>query len=168
LIETAPPDETRSNAGRRGRTSLLIALLAASCAGAPASVPSDDSTPPTETAPTIREKLLRDGWRIADGAEGAFDVAWRSLAGDLPRNRDFDMEARVLQDETVVVGAQVRVRGWMPAHGHGLVRSPPVTEVEPGLHRVSGMLLHMRGHWKVFFDVIHDGVGDIAAFEVEL
>jgi len=114
------------------------------------------------------DSLEAEGWRTGESKEGHFVLAWRPLSGHVPRNREFDMEVLVLGEGELLEGSQVRVRGWMPDHGHGLSRRPPVSETRPGRHLVEGMVLHMRGHWQVFFDVIHEGVGDTVEFREDL
>jgi hypothetical protein len=42
----------------------------------------------------------------------------------------------------------------MPAHGHGMNYRPTMTEIEPGHFRVSGLMLHMPGKWRMTFDLL--------------
>jgi len=146
------------------RGALAIPLVLAAC------VAGEETRIEGQTAVSFVEELRREGWKVAQGRDGEFRVAWRSLAAgnEVPRNKEFDMELYVLAGDAPLAGAQVRVRGWMPDHGHGLARRPPVSEPEPGRYRVEGMLLHMRGHWQVFFDIAYEGVGDIVEFEERL
>ncbi len=48
---------------------------------------------------------------------------------------------------TIVVDAQ------MPAHGHGMNYHPKSTQLAPDRYLVSGLMLHMAGHWRVTFDL---------------
>lgn len=94
-------------------------------------------------------------------------VAWRADGG-LVRNEDMDVELRVTNEGAPVAGAAIDVRGWMPDHGHGMVREPAVREVGGGHYVVEGLLLHMRGHWDVDVSVKADGWDDTARIEVDL
>jgi len=124
---------------------------------------------PGEAPPPRAQDLAAEGWRVATSKEGIYELAWRPAGGvAVPRNRDFDVEIALFRDGEPLTGAGIRPRGWMPEHGHGLARSPQVVEEGAGRYRVQSMLLHMRGHWEVLFDVVHSGVGDIVAFEVDL
>ena len=108
------------------------------------------------------------GWQVATGDDGVFDLAWRPVGGTVPRNEVFELEVMLLQDGQLLAGPQVRVRGWMPDHGHGLVRTPLVTDLGGGRHRVEGLLLHMRGLWQLFFDVTDGRRTDCVGFEWSL
>ena len=108
------------------------------------------------------------GWQVATGDDGLFDLAWRPLGGVVPRNEVFELEVMLLREGQLLSGPQVRVRGWMPDHGHGLVRTPLVTNLEDGRHRVEGLLLHMRGLWQLFFDVTDGQQTDCVSFELSL
>ena len=141
-------------------TALVGVLFCLACT-APSSTPVSD----TACEPVSPERLREEGWRVAAGDEGNYTLAWRCATGEIPRNRDFEMELLVFSGGEPLCGAQVRVRGWMPDHGHGLVRRPNVSEVGQGRYRVEGMLLHMRGLWRIYFDVVHEGAADIVGFE---
>ena len=43
----------------------------------------------------------------------------------------------------------LRVEGWMPGHGHGMLRQAVVDELGDGRYRVRGMLFHMPGLWEL-------------------
>jgi hypothetical protein len=50
--------------------------------------------------------------------------------------------------QSVVVDAQ------MPAHGHGMNYRPTVAETGPGRFRLTGLMLHMAGTWRLTFDLV--------------
>ena len=52
-----------------------------------------------------------------------------------------------------VVG-EVVVDAQMPAHGHGMNYRPTATRVAPGRFRVTGLMLHMAGRWRLTFDLV--------------
>jgi hypothetical protein len=50
--------------------------------------------------------------------------------------------------QTIVVDAQ------MPAHGHGMNYRPTTAESGPSRFRVSGLMLHMPGRWRLTVDLV--------------
>jgi len=151
--------------------------------GATASAPALDgtrdegSTTPGETAAPPHEgardsasapALDGSGWHEALSERGTFRLAWRPARGALPRNEDFALDVAVWRDGRPLRGATLVVRGWMPDHGHGMVRRPLVDEAGEGRYRVDGMLLHMRGRWQIDFDVTDGTTMDTVRFEIEL
>ncbi|MFT7462015.1 MAG: hypothetical protein ACI9EF_000351 [Pseudohongiellaceae bacterium] len=116
----------------------------------------------------VSEVLDLSGWTVSSGASGFYDLAWRSVDGTVPRNEVFDMDVLLLRNGQSLTGPQVRVRGWMPDHSHGLVRTPLVTNLGDGRHRVEGVLLHMRGLWQLMFDVTDGQQTDCVTFELSL
>ena len=56
----------------------------------------------------------------------------------------------------------------MPEHGHGMLRMPRVVTREDGSYRVEGMLLHMRGHWQLRFEVMESGLSETAECALDL
>jgi hypothetical protein len=44
--------------------------------------------------------------------------------------------------------------GQMPAHGHGMNYRPTATPLAPGRFRITGLMLHMAGTWRLTFDLV--------------
>ena len=42
---------------------------------------------------------------------------------------------------------------WGPQHGHGMTRRASVSRGPGGLWRAEGLLFHMPGEWRLYFDV---------------
>ena len=124
-------------------------LVFAACGGCAA--------PPAEVAKgevAIAERV------VVSSPSGAFTVAWRPVAPAIPTNELFELEVELFEGrgtEKPLAGAQFRVSAWMPEHMHGMSRRTQVAESEPGRYLVRGMLLHMEGHWQLFFDVTAGG-----------
>lgn len=97
------------------------------------------------TAATLPERVTRDS-----SDSGAVIVEWRSEPSPIPLNEPFELEVRVLgPDGEPLEGAALTVDGWMPGHGHGMLRRP-VSERRPdGSFRIAGMLFHMGGAWEL-------------------
>ena len=43
----------------------------------------------------------------------------------------------------------------MPAHGHGMNYRPTAMQVGPDRFRITGLMLHMAGRWRLTFDLVH-------------
>lgn len=41
----------------------------------------------------------------------------------------------------------------MPAHGHGMNYRPTATQLAPDRFRITGLMLHMAGRWRLTFDL---------------
>jgi len=131
-----------------GRCTPLISVLVLACSQP---VPASDRAAEAAHA-SSGEKLDLSGWRVA-GEETGLLLAWQPEGGEVPRNRDFEVAVVLFQDGQPLPGAKLSVRGWMPDHQHGLVKSPQVREDGDGTYHVQGLLLHMRGSWELIFDV---------------
>jgi hypothetical protein len=161
------------------RAVLLLALLAACAtrreppAPPPAPAPPLPAPPapvPAEPAavPAALDPLTDPAFQRAASRTGRFTLAWRPLAGKVPKNEYFEIEVYLYEGTTPVPGAEVIASGWMPDHGHGLIVQPRTVDEGGGRYLVSGMLLHMRGSWELFFDVVKDGLAERAAFALEI
>lgn len=84
--------------------------------------------------------------------------------GGPPLNEHFTLEVVVHGPipEKMVVGAD------MPAHRHGMLSEPIVTEPSPGLYRVEGMLLHMTGEWVITVEVLLEGETILYEFPITI
>lgn len=107
-------------------------------------------------------------WTRVASRAGKYVVCWRSLSGKVPRNEDFELEVWVLRDGAPVGEALLEVSGWMPEHGHGMLRKTRTVQREDGSFRVEGMLLHMRGKWQLLFDVLEGSLAETAESVLEL
>ncbi len=122
---------------------------------------------PPEAAATLPD-FSDPTWTRVPSRAGKFLVCWRSLTGSVPRNEDFELEAWVLRDGQPAREAQLTVSAWMPDHGHGMLRQPRAEMRADGSFRVEGMLLHMRGHWQLFFEVLEGNLSETAECALDL
>jgi len=135
----------------RARTAAgsLMVMACSAC-----NAPTSEVAPASVPAPALAERQL------VTSPSGAFTVAWRPLAPAVPVNELFELEVELYEGrgtEKPLAGAQLRVSAWMPEHMHGMSRRPQSAETAPGRYLVRGMLLHMEGHWQLFFDVTAGG-----------
>ncbi|NOT31838.1 MAG: hypothetical protein HOP15_15440 [Planctomycetes bacterium] len=107
-------------------------------------------------------------WTRVPSRAGSYLVCWRTVTGKVPRNEDFELEVWVLRDGASVPGVELTVNGWMPDHGHGMLRQPRSARRADGSFRVEGMLLHMRGLWQLRFDVLEGALSEAAECALEL
>ena len=151
----------------------MLVLGGSACARPAAEVRPETAEPPrtetAQTADTAQPASPEAGWRGAATPDGRTTCSFRVVGGgDPPRNEDFELEVVLERDGQRLRGAELVVRGFMPDHGHGMVRWPRAIPREDGSFLVEGMLLHMRGHWQLFFD-IHEATGTSSVcFDLEL
>lgn len=117
--------------------------------------------------------LVMAGETLTDG----YQVRLLSEPSPVPLNEPFELVVEV-RDKSGEAAQDIslEVTGWMPGHGHGMLRTTEILPIGKGLYRVRGMLFHMGGQWEIrvavaweersedFFQVKRDGV----TFPVEL
>lgn len=128
---------------------------------------SEESNTPREV-PLSLPDFTDPAWTRVPSRAGKYLVCWRSLTGSVPRNEDFELEAWVLRDGQPAQEAHLTVSAWMPDHGHGMLRQPRAEARADGSFRVEGMLLHMRGHWQLFFEVLEGHLSETAECALDL
>ena len=149
----------------------LLAVLACTCAGpaprdghAQRARSAASTVPEASTAPDSDPR-----WRELATSNGDYRIEWCPEPDPIPLNESFELLVRLRDREGELVrGAIVVVRGFMPGHGHGMLRDPRSEELGDGLYRVRGMLLHMTGHWEIRLDVIVGGRASSTSFDLEL
>lgn len=113
----------------------------------------------------------------APSTQAALTVEWRSEPAPIPINEPFELYVRALDGTgDVPPGASLSVEGWMPGHGHGMLRQPVATLQPDGWFHVEGMLFHMAGAWELRTRVgwredsgEHFAIlSEVVTFEVEL
>lgn len=101
---------------------------------------------------------------------GAYHVSYQPTPDPIPLNEHFavDLIVSTATGAEVTSGTEIRVDGWMPAHGHGMHVAPQVRQTAPGRYRAEGILFHMPGDWLLRVDVIAEGTVARAEFPVRL
>jgi hypothetical protein len=92
--------------------------------------------------------------RIYSGVStrGLFEVELSTSPDPIPLNQPFELDVIITSEGSPPsdeVSWTLRVEGWMPGHGHGMLRQPQVDELGEGRYRVRGMLFHMPGLWEL-------------------
>ena len=111
--------------------SALLAVLFLSCSGQRQPGVYEDGQPVRAFTPT---------------EQGRFSVRWASQPHPIPINEPFELILDVLGPQADLT---IEVQGWMPGHGHGMLRTPRVTPLGDGRYQVKGMLFHMQGAWEL-------------------
>ncbi len=130
--------------------------------------PPAAALPEAARAPAALPDFDDPAWTRVPSRAGRYLVCWRTPRGKVPRNEDFTLEVWVLRDGAPVGEAELAVNGWMPDHGHGMLRLPRTQRSADGSFLVEGMLLHMRGLWQLRFDVLEGPLAETAECELEL
>jgi len=110
---------------------------------------------------------------------GLFVVEVEVDGGVISLNEPFELgvSLRSGEDSTrLLSGRTLLVEGWMPGHGHGMLRQSQVEDLGDGRYRVRGMLFHMPGEWELRVKVIETRLeedyrvveDDTISFEVTL
>ncbi len=101
---------------------------------------------------------------------GGFYVEYVSKPSPIPLNEIVTLEVRTFESDrsTPAAGAVVTASAFMPAHGHGTTIQPRVASRPDGSATVTGLLLHMPGHWELRFGVARGGRMERVKFDVSL
>ena len=110
---------------------------------------------------------------------GLFGVGVEVEGGEIPLNVPFELWVDLKSGSNStqpLPGRTLLVEGWMPGHGHGMLRQSEVDDLGDGRYRVRGMLFHMPGTWELRIKVIETRLeeefrvveDDQVSFEVKL
>jgi hypothetical protein len=83
-------------------------------------------------------------------------VLFRALPPPVEIGRPFSLEAIVCVGSGPSPQA-LRIDAFMPRHRHGMNYRARVSPSADGRYLAEGLLFHMPGHWRLVFDVDHDG-----------
>lgn len=102
--------------------------------------------------------------------QGSYRVSYASDPAPAPVSKLHTWTITVqTPDGKPVDGAEIKVDGDMPQHGHGLPTKPVVTEsLGNGAYKVEGMKFQMGGWWQIYLDIESQGKRDKATFNLKL
>ena len=109
------------------------------------------------------------GKRTIESNGGTYLVTFASTPDPVPMNSLFGLQFSVApkaggkSDDL-----QVQVDARMPAHFHGMNRTPKLTRQADGSFTAEGLLFHMPGHWELTFDISRGGKTERAQVDIEL
>ncbi|MGQ0552636.1 MAG: hypothetical protein ACT4PU_05400 [Planctomycetota bacterium] len=79
-----------------------------------------------------------------------FQVHLQPVPDPLPFNAPFALIVRAQRTaapDVAIPDLELELNAIMPAHGHGMNRTPRITRQPDGSFLVEGMLFHMEGRW---------------------
>ena len=92
---------------------------------------------------------------------GRFKVSYQSQLNPVVINQIHAWQLHVTDaDGRPVTGADIAVKGGMPAHNHGLATSPAIEPGDNGDYLLQGLRFHMMGYWELNLTINDDGVRD--------
>ncbi len=100
------------------------------------------------TACTVPEGFVRL-------ASAEAEIAYRWEPERLKVGQFFAAEVIACRAPGAEVVSGVVLDAQMPAHGHGMNYRPTSTQLAPDRFRVTGLMLHMPGRWRLTFDLVH-------------
>lgn len=123
---------------RPGRPARLAAALLGLAAATAARADCGDDLPRAS-----RQTIGRDGLQLAFAPRPA----------PLPLGRHFALDIVVCPAAGQPAPVLRRVDAEMPAHRHGMNYQPSVQAFGPGRWRADGLMLHMPGAWRLWFEL---------------
>jgi hypothetical protein len=106
------------------------------------------------------------GFRRLKSADA--EVAYRWEPAELRVGQFFTAEVVACRSAGAGPVEQVAIDAIMPAHGHGMNYRPKTERTPAGRHRVTGLMLHMPGTWRITFDLLRGGKRTRLTQEVDL
>lgn len=162
---------------RIAASALSCALAWACASGSPgaARAPAESAQPAhaaraAEPAPVAAPAAWLGAHEVTSNA-GALRVLYRTEPDAIPMNEEFALVAWVFDARDParpLADVELTVDAGMPAHGHGMNRTPLLERTPDGGFRARGLLFHMPGAWELYFDVARGAVVERAQVEVEL
>ena len=115
-----------------------------------------------EAEPTVRANAAS-----VRTAAGVYNLELPISSKTFSSKTEADLEFGVAGPSGAVTGAQVSLEPWMPQMGHGIMKSPVITEIGDGRYRAR-WAFSMSGDWELRFKIQGvDGTGT-AVVEVEV
>ncbi len=118
------------------------------------------------TAPAWACPTAEQGFRRLASQEA--EVAYRWEPGELKVGQFFAAEivaCRTPKEEPV---RDIVIDAAMPAHGHGMNYRPSSARTAAGHYRITGLMLHMPGTWRVTIDLLQGSKRTRLTHEVNL
>lgn len=123
--------------GQRRRAALMAALIGGASAAAAQAECGDG-------LPKASRQLIQ---------QQALQLAFAPRPAPLPLGRHFALDIVVCPAAGQPAPVLRAVDAEMPAHRHGMNYRPTVQALGPGQYRADGLLLHMPGAWRLWFEL---------------
>lgn len=141
---------------------LAVVLLSLPGAGGCGKASTDAASSRSASSASGKGTIVSNG--------GGFTVSFQTTPDPIPTNEPFDLRFTVTPKQAPAPGADFRVEvdARMPAHFHGMNRSPKLSRQPDGSYLAEGMLFHMPGHWELYVDVSQAGRTERAQADILL
>ena len=114
----------------------------------------------------------RAGSGRVESNAGSYTVSFESTPRPIPLNQPFDLRFKVSAKGGSKAGGgtplSIEIDARMPAHRHGMSRTPKLTTLPDGGYLAQGMMFHMPGRWELYFDITEGGRTERAQVDVDL
>ena len=110
----------------------------------------------------------RGGSGRLESNAGSYAVSFESTPRPIPLNQPFDLKFTVKSKTKAASALSVEVDARMPAHRHGMSRTPKLTSLPDGGYLAQGLMFHMPGRWELYFDITEGGRTERAQVDVDL
>ncbi len=138
-----------------------LLLLAVASLGFAACSPS-----PSDSGATASPESNEATVSLSDG--GSFRVRYSTEHKTIPLNVHFGISVSVEPINETKNSITIEVSADMPSHGHGINTAPSVQDLGNGTFQVDGILLHMKGKWELYVDIIDGPIRERASFPITL
>lgn len=118
------------------------------------------------SATTATACLIPEGFARLASPEA--EIAYRWQPERLKVGQFFEAEVIACRGPGQGETREVILDAQMPAHGHGMNYRPTVTALGVDRFRITGLMLHMPGKWRLTFDLVHGNTRTRLVREVEL
>jgi hypothetical protein len=111
------------------------------------------------------------GPRRVESNGGSYVVTYETVPDPIPLNQPFRLKLDVRPRNPGTAGTPelgVEVDARMPAHFHGMTRTPKVVRGADGSFVADGMLFHMPGRWEIYVDISQGAGVERAQWDVIL
>jgi len=119
-------------------------------------------------APAWADACPREAPGFQRLATAEAEIAYRWEPAELKVGQFFAAEVAVCRAPGPEPVERIAVDATMPAHGHGMSYRPAVEAAGEGRYRITGLMLHMPGTWRLAFDLFQGARRTRLTYEVDL
>jgi hypothetical protein len=112
-------------------------------------------------AAILAAALASEAWGCAPAEQGfarlaspEAEIAYRWLPSQLKVGQFFAAEVIACRAPGPEAVSDIVLDAQMPAHGHGMNYRPTRVQLGPARFRITGLMLHMPGTWRLSFDLM--------------
>ncbi len=136
---------------RRSAPWTAWALLAAALPGRVAAADTVAASAPAPAAAACGQHLPKPARQLI--RQDGLQLAFAPRPAPVPLGRHFALDIEVCSAAGATPPALRSVDAEMPAHRHGMNYRPSVQALGPGRWQADGLMLHMPGTWRLWFEL---------------